>query len=117
MPLPSIGPAFDGACGHEDDHDEEGGDDGATGVLAEALELHAADGQLVDTSVARVHHIHNAPPLRCQTSSAAPSPPRHICAATSPTFVALLGRTMPATEKGSDNTRYLALTALATNMR
>jgi hypothetical protein len=77
MPLPSIGPAFDGACGHEDDRDKEGGGDGANGALAEALELHV-DGQLVGVSVARVHHIHNAPSLRCQTPLAAPSPPRRI---------------------------------------
>lgn len=43
---------------NKDEHDEEGGDDGATSALAEAMELHA-DGHPIGAPIARVRHIHN----------------------------------------------------------
>jgi hypothetical protein len=59
----SLAPASDGAGGHEDEHGQdedgqEGGDDGAAGALAEAVELHA-DGHPVGAPAAPVRHVHD----------------------------------------------------------
>jgi hypothetical protein len=56
-----LAPAAHGRHEHEheeDDHGEEGGDDGAAGSLAEAVEL-KADGHPVGTQVAPVRHVHD----------------------------------------------------------